>query len=175
MSWDKYESTYLIAYPPEFLVDSIISWGYDHIPCENLFTDPVDPTFGRETNVHITILANIEETNQEKIKNSIASEPKIKCCLGKINLFVNNSKYDVIQIEVLGNQINQLNKNLSQSIKSVSKFPLYIPHITIAYVKKGCGDQFLHNTYFKGQEFFIEDLVLSYNMNDQCIFKLGKT
>ena len=175
MSWDKYESSYIIAYPPEYIVDSIISWGYDNIPCDHLFIDESDPSFGRENNIHITILGNIEETNHEKIKNAISIETKFVCPLGKIQLFTNNSKYDVIQIEAKCDQIFQLHKSLSQSIKNVMKFPLYVPHVTIAYVKKGYGDKFLDNTYFVGQEFMIDKLVLSCNLNDQFTFKLGKT
>lgn len=174
MSWDRYESYYLIAYPPEQLVDSIISWGYDNIDCNDLFLDPSDPSFGREKNIHLTILGNIEETSDEKLKKIIGEEDYIMCEMGKIKLFKNHSKYDVVHIEITNNCIHKLNKNLSQSIKNTNKFPLYIPHITIAYVKKGCGDSFLNNTYFEGQQFKIDELVLSLSLKEQSTYKLGK-
>jgi len=174
MSWDRFESYYLIAYPPETIVDSVISWGYDHIDCENFFHDPIDPSFGREKNIHLTILGNIEDTSHEKFKKIIGEEETIICKMGKIKLFKNNSKYDVVHIEVVNDSINILNKNLSQSIKNTNKFPLYIPHITIAYVKKGYGDKFLDDTYFEGQEFKIDELVLSLSLKEQSVYKLGK-
>lgn len=175
MSWGKYDSFYLIAYPPENLVDSIISWGYDHIPCDNLFEDINDPSFGREKNIHLTILSNLEETSADKLKTAINNEPTTCCVLGEIKLFKNNSKYDVVLVEVLNKEVKDLHKNISQSIKSSNKFPVYLPHITIAYVKKGLGDQFLNDKYFVGQEFKIVELVLSYNLTDKGAFKLGKS
>ena len=71
MSWDKYESSYIIAYLPEIITDSIISWGYDNVPYEDIFEDPLDPSFGRESDIHITVLGNIEDLRIENIKLSI--------------------------------------------------------------------------------------------------------
>ncbi len=174
MSWDKYESSYIIAYLPEIITDNIISWGYDNVPYEDVFEDPLDPSFGREKDIHITVLGNIEDLRIENIKISINNEPKLNCILGKIKLFTSNSKYDVLQIEIVNSEIIDLHENLSKSIKNTKKFPSYIPHVTIAYLKKGCGEKYLHDKYFNEQEFMIEELVLSHKFNTKNVFKLGK-
>ena len=174
MSWDRYDSYYLIAYPAESLVDTVISWGYDNIDCDDLFLDPVDPTFGREKNIHLTILGNLEEISNDKLKSAIGRESAIECRMGSIGVFTNNSKYDVVYIEVVGDCVRELNTNLSLSIRNSNRFPVYIPHITIAYVKKGRGDRFLDDRYFSGQKFKVEQVVLSLGLKEQTTYKLGK-
>ena len=98
----------------------------------------------------------------------------MNCKLGKIKLFTSNSKYDVLQIEIVNSEIIDLHENLSKSIKNTKKFPSYIPHVTIAYLKKGCGEKYLYDKYFDEQEFMVEELVLSHKFNTKNVFKLGK-
>ena len=174
MSWDRYDSYYLIAYPTDSLVDTIISWGYDNIDCDDIFNDPADPSFGREKNIHLTILANLEEISNDKLRTAIGEERAIECEMGAIGVFSNNSKYDVVYIEVTGEPVRELNGSLSQSIRSSNRFPVYIPHITIAYVKKGCGDRFLSDRYFCGQKFKVDQVVLSLGLKEQTTYRLGK-
>jgi len=170
----KFDDSYLVALLPEALSDNIISWGYDYIPCGDLYEDRYDPSFGREKDIHVTLLGPLDEQNISFISSAVHDENPITCVLGKIDLFKSNSKYDVIKIEVVNQTILNLNQRLSKNICNTPRFPLYIPHVTIAYVKKGLGDQYVNNTYFEGQQFNIIELQLSHKSGQKHIIKLGQ-
>ena len=171
----KFSDSYLIANLPEKVCDNIISWGYDHIPCDDLYVDPDDPSFGREKEIHATVLGPIDETSLRRITVAVNNEQPVKCSLGKVKLFTTNSKYDVVILDLLGKDILELNKNLGQSIKNTPRFPKYVPHVTIAYVKKGLGEKYLNNKYFDGTKFQIDDIVYSHKCGHKYNLKLGKS
>jgi hypothetical protein len=169
----KYDDSYIVAYLPEVMSDNIISWGYDHIACCDLFEDEDDPTFGRERDIHVTMLGPVEEDSLRYVTAAINSEPPVEITLGKIGLFKTNSKYDVVQIQIPGDEIHRLHRGLSLGIRNISKFPAYIPHVTIAYLKKGMGEKYLNDTYFEGQKFWIRELLFSHKSGRKYNIRLG--
>jgi hypothetical protein len=170
----KYDYSYLIAYLPENLADNIISWGYDNIPCDYLFEDQDDPSFGREKDIHITVLGDVTDTSLNNIRDAVNSEKTVDCCLGKMKLFVTNSKYDVLHLEIINEEVQKLNAKLSKSIINNPRFPLFIPHVTICYLKKGFGENYLDNKYFYNQSFSIKSLTFSHKYGERHNFELGK-
>jgi hypothetical protein len=171
----KFFDSYLIAHLPEKVCDNIISWGYDHIPCADLYEDPDDSSFGREKEIHVTILGPIDETSLRKITVAVNNEQPVECSLGKVKLFTTNSKYDVVMLDLESKKIVDLNRNLGQSIKNTPRFSIYVPHVTIAYVKKGLGEKYRGNKYFEGTKFLIDDLVYSHKCGHKHNLKLGKS
>lgn len=112
---------------------------------EDLVLDSGDGGYAK--NPHVTILYGFHEnvdqddmkqTLEDEAANFISTEVKI----GKISLF-ENSEFDVVKMEVDSDECFLLNDMLS-------KFPHdklhdgYNPHLTIAYVKKGCGKKYLN-------------------------------
>jgi len=169
-----YEKSYLIAELPEGLADDIVDWSYDNISEDSLYYDPTDHSFGRESYIHVTVLSCIEDT-EKNIIESVNSRSGCQVELGNVKLFTMNAKFDVVMIEVLNGDVHNLNGNLSKNILNNPDFPKYIPHVTIAYVKKGHGEKFVENRYFKGRSFHIEELVYSHKSGKRVKLLLGKS
>jgi 2'-5' RNA ligase len=169
-----FEKSYIIAEVSETLADDIISWCYDHVQESDIYYDSEDHSFGREEYVHLTILGCIEDT-EKNVSETISSCKNTSCQLGKIKLFTQNSKFDVLMIEVVDDEILNLNKQLFKNIINKPDFPKYIPHITIAYLKKGCGKEFVENQHFCGRTFPIDALVYSIKTGQKNKYQLGKT
>ena len=159
------DQTYIIAEPPENLCDDIISWGIDNIEDILVFEEePEGDGFGRESFIHLSLLPNIDASNRRALHETISLAKPCDCSLGEIKCFTQNAKFDVVYVEVMGDSIHSMHDYLSRSILHERLFPIYIPHITVAYVNKGCGERFARNRYFYGREFRIEELVVSYDM-----------
>lgn len=157
--------TYIIAEPPENLSDDIISWGVDNIDDDIIYEDEYEQeTFGREKFIHLSILPNIDANNRRELRETISMARRCQCTLGATRCFTQNAKFDVVYIEVVDFGVHVLHQYLSKSVLHERLFPTYIPHITLAYVNKGCGEKFVANRYFCGKNFQIDELVISYEM-----------
>lgn len=152
--------TYLIAEPPEDLADDIISWGYDNIDDDDLH--PEDG-YGREAFVHLTFLSNIEDGNRHELHEAVSSVRQCECVFGKVGMFTTNARYDVVYVEVVNNEIIEMHKALDRLVMNERLFPCFIPHVTVAYLNKGCGRGLVGNRYFWGRSFAVDELTVSYN------------
>lgn len=113
---------------------------------EDLYTEEGKP--GIQDNPHVTILYGLhEEVTLDKIK-SIFEEFKdgIDISIEGIDLFENES-FDVVKFNVIKNEkLKRLNDRLSE-LPNSNQYPEYVPHITIAYVKKGSGKKYEDPSY----------------------------
>ena len=62
----------------------------------------------------------------------------------------NSEKYDVIFIEIDSKEIKDLNKKISSELENTDDFPVYKPHVTIAYVKPGTYNNLKGKKPFNG-------------------------
>jgi len=110
---------------------------------DDLFIE--DDKFGREDEQHITILYGfLEDTNVETIKEYIKNTQSVDFLIKGVSIF-ENEKFDVVKLSIESENLNELNKYFSENYKNENKFPDYIPHMTIAYVKKGEGKKYVKN------------------------------
>lgn len=113
----------------------------DQINPEDLYNDKTDK-FGRETEPHVTILygihGDVPDADVEEIIDEI-KDPKMT--VNKVSVF-KNEKYDVLKFEVDSSELHKLNKKF-KTLPYTSDYPDYNPHITIAYVKAGLGDEYV--------------------------------
>lgn len=85
-----------------------------------------------------------------------------------------NSEYDVVILELKDNEIkrvlNKLNKGFSEKYNIQSDYPIYTPHVTLAYVKKGLGKKYLESQLLKlvlkPSQIRFDDLFISYGIDD---------
>ncbi len=171
---NKYTYSSLLLYPPEDLTDSIISWGFDHVPNEHLFLDPKDPTFGREDDVHITLIYGIHTENPKEIADVFSNESQIECKLGKIDVFTKSDKFDVLIVNVDSEDLHKLNRKARKELEATESYPVYVPHVTICYLKKGQGKQYIGNDIFANEAFKINEIVFSSKTGDKTTIKLGE-
>lgn len=152
-------SCLMIDYPPE-LVDKVIEWGTQNIP-DDVVYDPEESkrSFGRENHIHTTVAYGIDpevESGQIKVVVGELGHP-VRVRLGKVSKFDTDPNYDVIKIEVEGQDLHDLHKAIEDQIGVPGNtFPEYKPHLTIAYVLKGSCDELLGQTPFEGQEFELD-------------------
>ena len=100
---------------------------------------------GLETESHVTILYGLHDDKEtfEKIREIVKRYQKtpIKIQLKNITIF-ENEKFDVVKFDVISKDLKKLNKKVSE-LPHTSTFPDYHAHMTIAYVKKGCGKKYI--------------------------------
>jgi len=112
---------------------------------KDLYTE--EPGFGVEKDPHVTVLFGLHDSvDYEKVKEMMLNNCKepITVELGNITMF-EGENYDVIKFDVTCSKLHTLNKKLTDNFPYTSDFPKYHPHVTIAYVKKGCGEKYVKN------------------------------
>lgn len=102
---------------------------------EELYVDEED--HGRELEPHVTILYGLHSNDPDEIYESLELGDDIKATLGKMSFF-ENDKYTVLKIDVESDDLNALNKKLTDSMEYTNKYPDYHAHMTIAYLNKEC-------------------------------------
>jgi 2'-5' RNA ligase len=146
-----------------------VSWSYDNIESEYIYNDSC---YGIVHDVHVTILSDIIDKKINNIQMAIESETKFECIFGEMRLFLTNSKFDVLYVPVVNEEIYKVNKNLSNCIEHNKFYSEYIPHVTLCYLQKGYGQKFLKNNYFNEKGFFVNELIYS-TPNNKSTFRLG--
>lgn len=136
--------------------DKIISWGQDNISDEELYNKE---GFGREDTIHVTVLFGLHIVTPILVRKIIKDFPAIRTTLGRISIF-ESEEYDVVKIDIHGNDLHLLNKKLSD-LPHTKTHPRYYPHVTIAYVKKGCGKKFVGDKEFEYTKIILNDFVFS--------------
>lgn len=134
---------------------------------------------GIEENPHITILYGLEPTVKfNDVKNNIKESDSIVRDIldqerlgSNFDVFINEDKeYDVLIIKMHNqNDLIKLRASL-ELLPHTKTFDVYIPHITLAYLKKGLGQKYVDilNDEFNGQglSFQVTDIVFSSSTQD---------
>lgn len=155
-----YKYSCLMWFVPEFYSDLINSWGKLNIPDDKLYIDPLDPALGREDEIHLTIKYGLHTKNPEDVKKIVSNFPSFPVSFGKISKF-NSEAYDVIKMEIISEKLMELNAIITSSLKCTDKYPIYKPHVTIAYVKKNSCDGLLDKKIFNELTITAKDTILS--------------
>ena len=124
---------------PAHLARRIVHWGKTHISENQLFVQ--DNKFGREDDIHLTVLYGIHAKEPFRIKNLLRSQKPFDIQLDNVSMFTTDDRFDVVKIGVKSPELMALNKKIRENIPYSSKHKTYSPHVTIAYVKKNsCKD-----------------------------------
>jgi 2'-5' RNA ligase len=158
---------------PDDLARRILEWSDDEIPDSLLYTDPDNPAFGREDQPHVTLLNRLQTTDARPIKQAVQNESPGTITLGTMSIFTSHDDFDVLKIGVEGDVVAKLHRALDSSLKSSGAYPSYVPHVTIAYVKKGKADKFVGDETFKGEKFKVTEFVFSSKSGEQTNIKIG--
>lgn len=147
----KYSSTQVEI--PHDIAEKVLAFTLS-ISDEKVYTDPEDPSLGRELEPHVTIKYGLETKLPDEVEALVKDEKKaIEVTLKTISLFEPEDKpYDVLKIDVESKDLSRLHDLFSQ-LPNQDTHPEYKPHCTLAYVKKGQGRDYLNNTNFDGMTF----------------------
>jgi 2'-5' RNA ligase len=115
---------------------------YDLIDDDDVYIDPEDSSFGIEDEPHTTLLFGLhKEVTLDDVKKVLGKFTYSECTLHNVSIF-ENDKYDVLKFDVDGNNLHETNDELKK-YPYTSDYPDYHPHLTIAYLKKGKGNEYV--------------------------------
>jgi 2'-5' RNA ligase len=161
-----YSSTQLNL--PKDLARKIKAWAHETIDPEDLYDDPDDPSSsGYEDHLHITLLYGLTENDPdvvEKLRETVKGYGPIKVTLGKVSVFggeETGKPYDVVKLSVESRDLQALHKSIKENLENEQTWPTYKPHVTLAYVKAGHGQQYAGLDDFEGEEFEAEYFLFS--------------
>lgn len=106
---------------------------------------PESEDFGYCKYPHITILYGFLEgqnIDKQKLQQYLLQLDKVKPKITGMSLF-ETQDYDVLKFDVQCKQCIEMNKNIRKDFKYSNDYDEYIPHVTIAYVKAGKGEQYI--------------------------------
>jgi hypothetical protein len=122
------------------------------IPDKELYIDPKDDSYGRETEPHITVRYGLAIDDPALLKD-LSSLPPIDAKFGEVSIF-ENDKYDVVKVEIKSKSLRSANKKVGDLVDVPGEtFTDYQPHATIAYVKKGEGKKYVGDKSLEGMAF----------------------
>lgn len=149
-----YDYSCLMCSLPGGLKEALKKFSYGKIKDDILYLpDKEQDKYGREDEFHITVKYGLKETNPELIRPYLKP---VKIKLGPIGKF-EQEDYDVLKVDVISKDLETINKTISENFENADEHPIYEPHITLAYVQKGKGDELVGEETFKDEEFEIKD------------------
>ena len=112
----------------------IIDFGKKIIQDSILYTK--NNEFGRENTPHITIKYGFEpDLNEIQIRKILKDIKLFHVRVKGLSIFNTNSEYDVVKFDVESTILNNLHKKCD-TFRNYDEYPIYHPHLTIAYVQK---------------------------------------
>lgn len=115
--------------------------------------------YGIQTDYHVTVLYGIHDSSPKETFNLLKDGDEFWVELSDVTLF-ENEKYDVLKIDVTSGELKRLNLLVRKNIEFTSKFTDYKPHLTLAYLKKGKGKDYV-SSIFRGTSVAVRELVFS--------------
>lgn len=168
---------------PKELADQVKGWARANLRETDIFVD--EHTEGFEDDPHITVKYGLmEPLPNENLLQVFKSTAPFDITLLPVSLF-RSKNYDVVKLGVSSPQLLELNRRVCEVAPYHDTFPEYIPHVTLAYVKKGMGDRLEGLSPFDdpvqmgktgiGKEgvFKAEMVVFSSSLDHKKAYKLG--
>jgi 2'-5' RNA ligase superfamily/D-alanyl-D-alanine carboxypeptidase len=157
----KFSSTQ-VDLPPS-VAREVRALGQKLIPDSALYTDPDDPSYGREESPHVTVKYGLHDETPEKVRALLRREPPVTVTLGKTSIFPakDGDPYDVVKVDVGSAALRRLNARIGRALKVTDTHPDYKPHLTLAYVRAGEGRKYQGDKSLAGRKVTIHSLTFS--------------
>jgi hypothetical protein len=160
---------------PEKEAQKIHDWGLKNVPDKDLYHGGEnDRSYGREDEMHCTVLYGIHDKRSVSARNLLSDVKPFEIKLGKITSFTNPEKFDVLKVEVDSAALHKVHNLLRDNLETTESYPLYKPHITIAYLKKGKAKDLIGSQEFLGTTIGVEKLVFSSRAGIKSPIRLSK-
>ena len=98
--------------------------------------------YGIETQPHVTLLYGFDENvNPDEVIELVNSYDYSQIKLHNISLF-ENEEFDVLKFDAESEVLQDVNREL-RKFPHTDIYPVYHPHMTIAYLKPGTGNKYI--------------------------------
>lgn len=139
---------------------SVLQFGNIVIPDGYLYYDK-DGDCGRENQIHCTVLYGIESKSPNEVKIALKEVKEFEVELGQISFFEKDD-CDVMKIEVHSDYLKNVNSILRNKVDYQNDYPNFIPHCTVAYLKKDVKEYLKYDVnHFVGLKQTVTDLEFS--------------
>lgn len=150
---------------PKDISDQVIAWGKESISKEEL------ADIGLEDEIHTTVLYGLKSNDPGDVNRLLRYFRPFEVRLGLITHF-ETPDYDVLKISVESPTLENMHYFLEENLDNVNSYPVYHPHVTIAYLKKGMAKKYLGNDCFRGSRFTADSIVFSTKDNKKIVLNL---
>lgn len=156
----RFEFSSLMIELPNELAQDILQWGKSEITDDMLYTDPKEVIRGRQSNMHVTLFSGLYSNSFDSVRNLFPKVQPFECTLQEIGIF-HNEKFDVLMIQVSSEDLLKINQKLCRTVDFEDLYCGYVPHVTIAYVKRGKAKNFNGMDRFRGRKFTVKNILFS--------------
>ena len=141
----------LLEQQDENFLQTQVDFGYLRITIPRWIVKNVseDDILKLEHRPHATVYYGADKRDIAGIQKAVEDYGRpIRVSLGALNLF-EHEEHDVLYVELVGDSLFQLHNKIAELPYSRPQtHPKYIPHLTLAYLKKGTGRKFVGLTPF---------------------------
>jgi hypothetical protein len=140
----------------------------------DMIPDEVVHPEGKDYEPHITALYGLHSNDFDEVYSMIdGMDPDIRFKIIGLSLF-ENDEFDVLKFDIESEDMANMNNRL-KGLEHTSNFPDYHPHMTLAYILPGMGQQFVLPTALDGKWFTSNQLKMSFSdASDPNFFNLFK-
>ena len=150
---------------PQELQDELQTWVDSNVP-----TDDLHPTEKQEPPFHVTVKYGLHAKSPAAVEAILEGWGPVELTLGSIDMFTTNEDYDVLIVRAQSDDLVNMNHAISDALPHTDTQASYSPHVTLAYLKKGAGDEWVGDDSFTGKSATID--VVQFGSSDDDI---GKT
>jgi 2'-5' RNA ligase len=129
------------------------------IPDDDLYDDG-SGEHGREEDPHITVKYGLHTDDGGKVAEKLQGREVAYATLGRMSVF-ENEKFTVLKVDIASDCLHKLNTFISETFAHTDSFPVYHPHVTIAYLRKGVDWRKYACDLFQGMSVTFDTLVYS--------------
>lgn len=164
----KYDYGCVMAHIHEEAARKVLDFNYKTISEDLIYKEGNE--FGREQEPHITVKYGlVNGYTEEQMRHLLRQVTPFDVELKSVSIF-ENDKFDVVKFDVDGKELRALNEMFSM-LPNHDEHPIYHPHMTLAYLKKGSGHRFIRSPK-KSARVRVEAIVYS-NRGEKSYYKLG--
>lgn len=118
----------------------IIKELWDNID-DGIIYDTDEHKYGIEKESHITVAPCLDnDVDINKLKEILGDISNYSAYITNISKFINNQDYDVLKCDIACASMLDANANIKGVFPLHTEYSEYHPHMTVAYLKKGSGE-----------------------------------
>lgn len=115
---------------------------------------------GLEHDPHITAMWGVVTDEADEVREAVKTFGPFGVRLGRTSVF-ENDEHDVVKIDVIGAAIHEFHDHIGSRCACEETHPVYVPHVTIGYVKKGRGSKYVNLDAMEGAVMAFNHVVFS--------------